>query len=341
MLIPAAGIIVYRRVEGEPLFLLLENASHRTWGFPKGHLEEGEDALACAMRECEEETGVEVTACDPGFRKATEHTCRNRKTGAMGTKRTLYHLACVDSDFVNLSDEHAQCVWEARLPARARLQFDNLREILDCAHAAVMRADEKEHPDEIAAYALLDELSNPDDLWRMHSLKVAELCGALAGHLLRARPELPIDCETMRALAVLHDIGRSRDHGVKHPAEGMRLLVDRGLEHLAKPCITHWLKGRSREELEKEPYFQPDRLDSLYGRFELDSFTLRDKIISIVDSVVHRDELVPLEVRYRKIRERYGDSEWMRENEKITKRHIEELEAVLKQPLYPLLEWEA
>ncbi len=30
------------------------------WGFPKGHIEQGEDPIECATRECLEETGIQV-----------------------------------------------------------------------------------------------------------------------------------------------------------------------------------------------------------------------------------------------------------------------------------------
>jgi dATP pyrophosphohydrolase len=39
--------------------LLLRNAKHHTWGFPKGKLEPGEDDREGALRELREETGVD------------------------------------------------------------------------------------------------------------------------------------------------------------------------------------------------------------------------------------------------------------------------------------------
>lgn len=54
----SAGGVVMRVAEGRPLFLLIRD-SYRNWGFPKGHLEEGETAAAAAMREVAEETGLQ------------------------------------------------------------------------------------------------------------------------------------------------------------------------------------------------------------------------------------------------------------------------------------------
>ena len=48
---------MFRRVGDDVLFLLIRD-SYNNWGFPKGHLEEGEPAADAALRETEEETGL-------------------------------------------------------------------------------------------------------------------------------------------------------------------------------------------------------------------------------------------------------------------------------------------
>lgn len=58
----SAGGVVYRMAPGpgggpRPLFLLIRD-SYRNWGFPKGHLENGEAPEAAALREVIEETGL-------------------------------------------------------------------------------------------------------------------------------------------------------------------------------------------------------------------------------------------------------------------------------------------
>ncbi len=54
----SAGGVVFRREADGPRFLLIHDG-HGNWGFPKGHLEEGEDPADAARREVAEETGLQ------------------------------------------------------------------------------------------------------------------------------------------------------------------------------------------------------------------------------------------------------------------------------------------
>lgn len=54
----SAGGIVFRRSAGEPTRFLLIRDPYRNWGFPKGHLEDGETPAQAADRETREETGL-------------------------------------------------------------------------------------------------------------------------------------------------------------------------------------------------------------------------------------------------------------------------------------------
>jgi bis(5'-nucleosidyl)-tetraphosphatase len=52
----AAGAVVFRRSDKGIRLLVLR--AYKNWDFPKGTIEPGEDALAAARREVEEETGL-------------------------------------------------------------------------------------------------------------------------------------------------------------------------------------------------------------------------------------------------------------------------------------------
>jgi 8-oxo-dGTP pyrophosphatase MutT (NUDIX family) len=54
----SAGGIVFRRLPDQAAHYLLIRDSYDNWGFPKGHLEDGESPAEAAMRETSEETGL-------------------------------------------------------------------------------------------------------------------------------------------------------------------------------------------------------------------------------------------------------------------------------------------
>ena len=55
----SAGGIVFRHPPEQLARFLLIRDSYDNWGFPKGHLEDGETPAVAALRETREETGLE------------------------------------------------------------------------------------------------------------------------------------------------------------------------------------------------------------------------------------------------------------------------------------------
>jgi len=327
--VQAAGIIVYRMGEEGPLFLLLKNALHGTWGFPKGHCNAGEGLEECARRETCEETGLENLELHDRFRQTVSYQYQARRKDVKLLKEVHYFLARQSSDGgVNISDEHSRAEWADRQRAREILQFDILRELLDSAFGRCAAIEGFDQPDLSAARALLGELAERDAPWRLHSLETGRVAGMVAREVAARSPERPLDPCWVEAAGLLHDIGRSRSHGMSHPVEGFRLLVARGLGHLAKPCVSHWLKGRRRSELEQIPEFSPALLEELVSAVDLDSFTLSEKIVALADSLVQHDRIVTIEERYREAQERYGPSRWMADNERISLALYAEIDAL-------------
>jgi 8-oxo-dGTP diphosphatase len=54
----AAGGVVWRQASGGVEVLLVHRPKYDDWSLPKGKCRDGEDDLACALREVEEETGL-------------------------------------------------------------------------------------------------------------------------------------------------------------------------------------------------------------------------------------------------------------------------------------------
>jgi bis(5'-nucleosidyl)-tetraphosphatase len=135
----AAGFVLFhepRSPRGEgPRFLLLRNARHKSWGFPKGHAEPGEDDLATARRETLEETGIASVEVHPEFRAEVRYPVRTAQ--GVAQKTVVYFLARTASPRVKRSSEHDQAVWATEDEAAALLGFENLRDVLIQAAAAV------------------------------------------------------------------------------------------------------------------------------------------------------------------------------------------------------------
>lgn len=94
--IRGAGGVVFDRL-GRVLVLRDEGGS---WLFPKGHVEPGETPLQAALREVNEEAGVNATCTDPTRSWTT--TYRNPR----GELREITWFACrTDDDTLNLTED--------------------------------------------------------------------------------------------------------------------------------------------------------------------------------------------------------------------------------------------
>lgn len=125
--IRSAGVVIARRRSGDWRLLVLRAA--RNWDFPKGLLEEGEDALDAARREATEETGIADLAFDSGE--------SHKETIAYGTGEVArYYLAVTTTEQVTLPIAH-----ELGRPAHDEwrwVTFDEAEEVLPPRLTAVL-----------------------------------------------------------------------------------------------------------------------------------------------------------------------------------------------------------
>jgi 8-oxo-dGTP pyrophosphatase MutT (NUDIX family) len=120
-----AGGIAFRLTRGVPSILLVtsrRDPSH--WIFPKGHIEEGESAGETALRETQEEAGVDGTVVGP-VGKPLLFKWNGRKF------RVKYFLIRATSE--SPSSEGRKKAWLPLDAALTRLSFADLQALLRAA----------------------------------------------------------------------------------------------------------------------------------------------------------------------------------------------------------------
>ena len=86
--IRSCGVLIVR---GDPVREVLLMIHPTRLDIPKGHVEEGESDLVCALREMEEETGIssEDIELDPSFQFTTKYPVKSKRTGNQWREKTL------------------------------------------------------------------------------------------------------------------------------------------------------------------------------------------------------------------------------------------------------------
>jgi 8-oxo-dGTP pyrophosphatase MutT (NUDIX family) len=125
----SAGGIVFRRIPGEvPRYLLIRD-SYNNWGFPKGHLEGDESPAEAALRETQEETGLQQLMLQGPIRVIDWHF---RFRGRHIHKYCHFFLfESPEGDVCPQVDEGiTACQWRPLSEALEILSYDNARGVL-------------------------------------------------------------------------------------------------------------------------------------------------------------------------------------------------------------------
>ena len=85
----SCGVLCFTKQEPRRFLLMVRQP--RGYDLPKGHIDEGETEVACALRELWEETGIlpEHVTLDPDFRFETHYTFRTKRYGDEPVHKTL------------------------------------------------------------------------------------------------------------------------------------------------------------------------------------------------------------------------------------------------------------
>ncbi len=128
----SCGAVVYCRTGGTERYLLIKNRRSSNWGFPKGHVEEGETPEQTALREIREETGLEVSL-DADFRSVSKY-----RIGKYVEKLVEVFLAEASTEEVTMqSEELDDYIWLDFDSAVDALGFENDKNIMRRARNAL------------------------------------------------------------------------------------------------------------------------------------------------------------------------------------------------------------
>lgn len=126
----SCGAVVFTRLEREIRYVIIRHLGGHC-GFPKGHMEPGEEEQTTALREIREEVGLRPVLID-GFREEENYLLPNKPGVA---KQVVYFLAEYSGQMIHTQPEEVAQAW--LLPyeeALSALTFREAREILKKAH---------------------------------------------------------------------------------------------------------------------------------------------------------------------------------------------------------------
>lgn len=125
----SCGILLFK--DEWKKFLLMKHKDR--WDLPKGHIEEGETLIECAIREFEEETGIKRTHIRiiPAYRFELIYFPRLKKYPRQVVKKHLYiYLAILEKNKDIKPTEHESFKWFKWDPPH-KLQEKTINPLLD------------------------------------------------------------------------------------------------------------------------------------------------------------------------------------------------------------------
>ena len=131
----SCGAILFNNENGDIKYLIVRSKDGN-YGFPKGHMEDGETERETAIREIYEELKIRPTIID-GFKEETEYKITDKENTI---KKVTYFLAQYSNQkIVRKEDELTEASLYTYEEVMNLLQFENLKRILDKANSLVKK----------------------------------------------------------------------------------------------------------------------------------------------------------------------------------------------------------
>ncbi|MHA1820875.1 MAG: HDIG domain-containing metalloprotein [Promethearchaeota archaeon] len=133
---------------------------------------------------------------------------------------------------------------------------------------------------------------------------------------------VPVNLKLVRSGALLHDIGRTRSHGLDHAILGAQIIREQGYsERLALIAERHLLGGLTKEEAVELGLPPKDYLP----------ISIEEKIVCLADKYLIGDRYVSIDMRFRNWFSKYGETKLLL----TAKKRVEELELFIYKMMYP------
>ncbi len=133
VLVRAAGVLPWRRHEEQLQFALVHRSRYDDWSWPKGKLERHEEGAVAAVRETQEETGLQVRL---GVPLPVSWYALGAKDGRAQVKQVHYWAGTVTGGDGLLQHEVDEVVWLSAADAAQRLTYRRDKEQLEAAQEA-------------------------------------------------------------------------------------------------------------------------------------------------------------------------------------------------------------
>lgn len=146
-----------------------------------------------------------------------------------------------------------------------------------------------------------------------HVLAVTRVSTRIAENIDRKGHDVDLDLVEVGAL--IHDVGRSRTHGISHGVEGARILRERNLDKLAPFAENHLGAGIKSKEAEQLGIPPKDYIPK----------SLEEKIVTYGDNLIRDNQEISFEEALKEFKEELGPDHPAIERFKELHREIKDL----------------